>query len=71
MKILIIGGGNMGATFAKSFIRSHSADPDKVMILEILSEKIEALKKAKIGRIFSEPKDCVPLRCLLFKTATA
>jgi len=61
MKILIIGGGNMGATFAKSFIRSHSADPDKVMILEILAEKIEALKKAKIGRIFSDPKDCVPL----------
>jgi len=60
MKILIIGGGNMGATFAKSFIRSHSADPDKVMILEILSEKIEALKKEKIGRIYNDPKDCVP-----------
>jgi len=61
MKILIIGGGNMGATFAKSFIRSHSADPDKVMILEILAEKIDALKKEKIGRIFSAPKECVPL----------
>lgn len=51
----------MGATFAKSFIRSHSADSKKVMILEILSEKIEALKKAKIGQVFSEPKECVPL----------
>lgn len=61
MKILIIGGGNMGATFARSFVRSHSADPDKVMILEILAEKIDALKKEKIGRIFSVPKECVPL----------
>ena len=60
MKILIIGGGNMGATYAKSFIRSHSADADKVMILEILAEKAEELKKAKVGRIFSTPKACVP-----------
>lgn len=61
MRILIIGGGNMGATFAKSFIRSHAADPEKVMILEVLSEKVEVLQKAKIGKIFTNPKDCVPL----------
>jgi len=33
MKILIIGGGNMGLTFAKSFIRAKSK-PEDLMILE-------------------------------------
>lgn len=61
MKILIIGGGNMGATFARSFIRSHSADPDKVMILEALSEKRAHLETENIGRIFSDVAECVPV----------
>ncbi len=60
MKILIIGGGNMGSTFARSFIRSHAADSEKVMILEALAGKIEELKQAKIGRVFSDPGACVP-----------
>lgn len=50
----------MGATFARSFIRSHSATPDKVMILEALSERVQTLEKEKIGLVFTNPSDCVP-----------
>ena len=34
MKILIIGGGNMGKTYARSLLRAHLVRPDDLMILE-------------------------------------
>ena len=34
MKILIIGGGNMGLTYARSFLRSHITSKEDMMILE-------------------------------------
>ena len=59
MKILIIGGGNMGLTYAKSFVHSHITDRDKMMILEKSEEKQLALKQLNAGKIFSDPKDCL------------
>ena len=50
----------MGATFAKSFIRSHAASPENVMILEVLAEKRAELQKEKIGVIYTDPALCVP-----------
>lgn len=34
MNILIIGAGNMGGTYAKSFLASHFATPEELFILE-------------------------------------
>ena len=60
MKILIIGGGNMGKTYAKSFLRSHITSEPNMMILEKSPEKAKELGKEKIGTIYSSPETCIP-----------
>ncbi len=55
MKILIIGGGNMGLTFAKSFLHSHIVTHDRMLILEKSLKKAEELKKLNIGTVYGEP----------------
>lgn len=59
MKILIIGGGNMGLTYAQSFLRSHITSPDQMMILEKSPEKAAELSKLDVGTVFSKPDDCL------------
>jgi pyrroline-5-carboxylate reductase len=59
MNILIIGGGNMGSTYAQSFLRSHIADKDAMMILEKSPEKAEELSKKDIGTVYGAPEDCI------------
>ena len=55
MNILIIGGGNMGLTFAKSFINSHVVTPEQLIILEKSQERAAHLKTLKIARVFDDP----------------
>jgi len=55
MKILIIGGGNMGLTFAKSFLKTHIVTTDNMLILEKSLKKAEELKKLNIGVVYGEP----------------
>ncbi|MEL6968921.1 MAG: NAD(P)-binding domain-containing protein, partial [Bacteroidota bacterium] len=59
MKILIIGGGNMGLTYAKSFLRSHITQQEDMMILEKSPEKAAQLAELNIGSVFGEPQDCL------------
>ena len=65
MKILIIGCGNMGLTYAKSFLRSHITDEKDMMILEKSDEKIQQLTDENIGSIFKSPEGCIPLADLI------
>ena len=65
MKILIIGGGNMGLTYAKSFLRSHITQQEDMMILEKSPEKATQLAQLNIGSVFGEPKDCLSLADLI------
>ena len=65
MKILIIGGGNMGMTYAQSFLRSHITSKDDMMILEKSPEKADVLAKKDIGTIYGHPKDCLPFADLV------
>ncbi len=55
MKILVIGGGNMGLTYARSFLRSHIVTEDNMVILEKSMKKAEELKKLEIGTVYGEP----------------
>ena len=55
MKILIIGGGNMGQTFARSFISTHIVRPEQMIILEKSPEKAMELDGQKLGLLFGEP----------------
>ncbi|MCR9286310.1 pyrroline-5-carboxylate reductase [Saprospiraceae bacterium] len=60
MKILIVGGGNMGMTYAQSFLRSHITSKEDMMILEKSPEKAEELGRKDIGTIYSHPESCIP-----------
>jgi pyrroline-5-carboxylate reductase len=59
MKILIIGGGNMGLTYAQSFLRSHITSKEDMMILEKSSQKAEALAERDIGTVYGRAEDCI------------
>jgi pyrroline-5-carboxylate reductase len=59
MKILIVGGGNMGLTFARSFLATHIVTPDNMFILEKSIEKAEELKGLNIGSVYGEPDQFV------------
>lgn len=60
MRILIIGGGNMGQTYARSFLRSHIATEEKMMILEKSVEKAADLRQMNIGTVWHDPAECLP-----------
>ncbi len=59
MKILILGGGNMGMTYAQSFLHSRIVTPENMMVLCRTPEKAESLAKQYEGRFFTDPKLCV------------
>ena len=59
MQILIVGGGNMGMTFAKSFLHSHIVDHEKLHVLEKSLKKAEELKKLGVGTIHGSPGDYI------------
>ncbi|HMQ48057.1 MAG TPA: pyrroline-5-carboxylate reductase [Saprospiraceae bacterium] len=59
MKILIIGGGNMGLTYAQSFLRSHITSKEDMMILEKSPQKAQELAKKDIGTIYGTAEECL------------
>ncbi len=65
MKILIIGGGNMGQTYATSFLRSHIVNSEELMILEKSKEKAAELSTRNIGTMHELPQDCLPAADLI------
>ena len=60
MKILIVGGGNMGATYAQSFLRSHVTTLGGMRILERSPEKAAQLATRNIGRVEADAAGLVP-----------
>lgn len=65
MKILILGGGNMGMTYAQSFLRSRILTAYNLMVLCRTTEKAEQLRDQYEGRFFTDPAECVPEADLL------
>ena len=59
MKILIIGGGNMGLTYAQSFLRSHITSKENMMILEKSPAKAKELAQKDIGTVYGQAEDCI------------
>ena len=54
MKLAVIGGGNMGLTYAKSFLKSHIVAKENMLILEKSPEKASELRKLEIGNVYGE-----------------
>lgn len=59
MKIAILGGGNMGMTYAQSFLRHRITTPDSLMVLCRSYEKANQLSQQYDGAFFSDPRLCV------------
>jgi len=55
MKILVIGGGNMGQTYAKSFLHAHIVNKEQLIILEKSEEKAVLLNQLNIGSVQGAP----------------
>ncbi len=60
MKILILGAGNMGMTYAESFLRTHIVLPEQLMLLCRTPEQAETLSTRCAARFFADPRHCVP-----------
>lgn len=50
----------MGQTYTQSFLRSHIANEERMMVLEKSPEKARYLKTLNLGTIHSTPEVCVP-----------
>lgn len=59
MKVLIIGGGNMGVTFAQGFLSAHIIRPNDLTILENNVERAESLRGMRLGTIEEQPSDFI------------
>lgn len=56
MKIAIIGGGNMGVTYARAFVRSNIVPTENLLIVEKHDEKRAALKEEGIAVLADDIK---------------
>jgi pyrroline-5-carboxylate reductase len=65
MKILIIGGGNMGLTYAQAFVRSQITTKADMMLLEKSPERAALLAQKDVGAIYSDPEDCIRMADLV------
>lgn len=54
MKILIVGGGNMGLTYARSLLHAHIVTEEHLMILEKSEEKARVIEKLEVGTVYGE-----------------
>ena len=54
MKILIVGGGNMGKTYADSFLSNHAINPEDLYILEHSTDKVKYFESLGFKNVFCE-----------------
>lgn len=66
MKILIIGAGNMGLTYAEGMSKSKLLNKSKIMILDKSEEKLQELSQISYFDTFKTLDDCVPLADIIF-----
>jgi len=55
MKVLVVGGGNMGLTYVRSFLKSHLVPMEHLTILEKSAKKAEEISKLNIGTVTITP----------------
>jgi pyrroline-5-carboxylate reductase len=59
MQILIIGGGNMGKTYAQSFLNAKVASREQIHILDKDRLKVDLVNNFNLGIPYSEPGDYI------------
>jgi pyrroline-5-carboxylate reductase len=66
MKVLVIGAGNMGLTYAQAVSKSEFLKPKDLMILDSAPEKTDELKKIRHFDVYEKVEDCVPKADVIF-----
>jgi pyrroline-5-carboxylate reductase len=66
MKVLVIGAGNMGLTYAEGISKSKLLKKKNIMILDTSEEKLIELNKISHFDAFSDLEDCVPDADVIF-----
>lgn len=66
MKILVIGVGNMGMTFAEGMAASPLLDRRKLMVYDISTVKMSLLRGMKIFDVYDSIEACLPQAELIF-----
>lgn len=66
MKVLVIGAGNMGLTYAEGMASSTFLNRRKLMIYDVLPEKIIALKEMNRFDVYESIEDCLPKADVVF-----
>lgn len=59
MKTLIVGGGNMGTSFASSFLEAHILRPTDLTIMERSPEKCKILEAKGFGAVYQIPDNYI------------
>lgn len=66
MKVLMIGGGNMGLTYAEGMAKSELLTRHKLMIYDNSAEKILSLLKMPHFDVYEKIEDCLPKADIVF-----
>ena len=66
MKVLVIGAGNMGLTYAQGMSKSKLLRKRNIMILDTSEEKIKELNEISHFDVYKDLKDCVPFADIVF-----
>ncbi|WP_313111464.1 pyrroline-5-carboxylate reductase [Aequorivita sediminis] len=66
MKVLVIGAGNMGLTYAEGMADSPLLNRRKLMIFDVSDEKISSLEKTDKFDVYRNLEDCLPKADIIF-----
>lgn len=66
MKVLVIGAGNMGLTYAEAISKSKFLKDKDLMILDSAAEKTTELRKKSHFDVYENISDCVPKADVVF-----
>mgnify|MGYP006200640193 CR=1 FL=1 len=66
MKVLVIGVGNMGMTYAEGMAASPLLNRKKLMVYDISTEKLNLLRGKKIFDVYDSIETCIPKAELIF-----
>ena len=66
MKILVIGAGNMGLTYAQGMAQSDLLKEKDVMIIDNSAEKLAELRAQGTFDVYERLEDCLPQAAMVF-----
>ena len=66
MKVLVIGAGNMGLTYAEGMAASSYLNKRKLMVYDVSADKIISLKEMEMFDVYEKLEDALPKADVIF-----